>query len=114
MIHPQLEAVTEQIQQRSLTRRAAYLEKIRQAAERPRQQGLSCSNLAHVMAAESEQERLIMRSGGASHIAIISSYNDMLSAHVPLADYPEILKKPYCSVVQPRSLPLVCRRCAMV
>mgnify|MGYP001164617226 FL=1 len=93
MIHPQLEAVTEQIQQRSLTRRAAYLEKIRQAAERPRQQGLSCSNLAHVMAAESEQERLIMRSGGASHIAIISSYNDMLSAHVPLADYPEILKK---------------------
>ena len=93
MTHPQLEAVTAAIQQRSLTRRTRYLEKVRQAAERPRKQGLSCSNLAHVMAAEREQERLIMRSGGAPHIAIINSYNDMLSAHVPLAGYPEILKK---------------------
>lgn len=92
MLHSVVKDVTNAIEERSKQRRASYLAKALQAAEQARNRAHGCSNLAHVMAAQSDDQRIIMRQGGAAHIAIISSYNDMLSAHAPLKDYPDQLK----------------------
>lgn len=93
MTHPVVLQVTAQLQARSAASRAQYLARIEQAWQRQPRVHMSCSNLAHALAAKSEDERLIMRQGRAPHIAIISSYNDMLSAHAPFKDYPEQLKR---------------------
>ena len=79
-------------EERSKLRRSAYLERVLQAVDQGVNTAHGCSNLAHVMASQPDEQRLIMRQGGASHMAIISSYNDMLSAHAPLKDYPDQLK----------------------
>lgn len=92
MMQPTVERITQQIEERSKLKRSAYLANALQAAEQGLNSAHGCSNLAHVMAAQSDQQRLIMRQGGAAHIAIISSYNDMLSAHAPLKHYPDQLK----------------------
>ena len=92
MLHVIVEQVTAALEQRSAMRRARYLERLRQAAARAPRQGLGCSNLAHALAAQPDVARLIIKQGGAPHIAIISSYNDLLSAHAPYRDYPEQLK----------------------
>lgn len=93
MLHPVVERITQAIEERSAQRRAGYLTNAMQAAEQARNPAHGCSNLAHVMAAQPAEQRLIMRQGGAAHIAIISSYNDMLSAHAPYASYPQQLKQ---------------------
>ncbi len=84
MLHPIVEQITQQIEERSRSRRTAYLQRVQIALEQGRNSAHGCSNLAHVMAAQPTDQRLIMRQGGAAHVAIISSYNDMLSAHAPL------------------------------
>ena len=93
MLHPVVERITQAIEERSAQRRTSYLANAMQAAEQARNPAHGCSNLAHVMAAQPTEQRLIMRQGGASHIAIISSYNDILSAHAPYASYPAQLKQ---------------------
>lgn len=92
MMHPVVERITQQIEERSKLRRTTYLNNALQAAEQGVNRAHGCSNLAHVMAAQPDDQRVIMRQGGASHMAIISSYNDMLSAHAPLKNYPDQLK----------------------
>ena len=93
MLHPIVEQITQQIEERSRSRRTAYLQRVQIALEQGRNSAHGCSNLAHVMAAQPTDQRLIMRQGGAAHVAIISSYNDMLSAHAPLKNYPDQLKQ---------------------
>lgn len=92
MLHPVVEAVTARIEARSAARRVRYLARVEEAAAREPRRQLGCSNLAHALAAQPHDARLILRQGGAPHIAIISSYNDLLSAHQPLQGYPEQLK----------------------
>lgn len=92
MLHPIVADITQQIEARSKQRRAAYLKNALAAAEQGVNPAHGCSNLAHVMAAQPDDQRVIMRQGSAAHLAIISSYNDMLSAHAPLKDYPDQLK----------------------
>ena len=92
MLHPVVEAVTARIEARSAARRARYLARLEAAASREPRRQIGCSNLAHALAAQPQDARLILRQGGAPHIAIVSSYNDLLSAHQPLRDYPEQLK----------------------
>jgi phosphogluconate dehydratase len=93
MLNAVVEQVTAALEQRSAVRRARYLTRLQEAAQRPPRQHLGCSNLAHALAAQTVDDRLIMRQGGSAHIAIVSSYNDLLSAHAPLRDYPERLKQ---------------------
>lgn len=91
-MHAVVMAVTERIVRRSRARRQAYLDLI--ARERERGVGrprLSCGNLAHGFAAAAEDKRAI-RQGGAMNIAIVTAYNDMLSAHQPYGRYPDQLK----------------------
>lgn len=53
---------------------------------------LSCSNWAHVVAAESEADKKAIPAGQGANIGIVTAYNDMLSAHQPFATYPNIIK----------------------
>ena len=89
-----IQEVTQRIIERSQGSRKAYLEKIEKARlQGPHRGTLSCGNLAHGFAACGAEDKADLRSMTKSNIAIISSYNDMLSAHQPYHDYPEILKK---------------------
>lgn len=91
-LHPTVEAVTERIVSRSCATRSAYLDLIAREKEtgvdRPR---LSCGNLAHGFAAAGEDKAAI-RDGKTMNIAIVTAYNDMLSAHQPYGRYPDQIK----------------------
>ncbi|WP_372510205.1 dihydroxy-acid dehydratase domain-containing protein [Actinomadura madurae] len=92
-VHPVLAAVTRRVVERSAGPRGAYLERIRDArTEGPVRSGMGCANLAHGFAACGVQDKLWLRGDATPNIAIVSSYNDMLSAHQPLKDYPDLLK----------------------
>lgn len=90
--HPVLERVTDRIARRSRAEREAYLARIQAArAQGPARGRLSCGNLAHGFAAAgADKPRL--RQGGAGNIGIVTAYNDMLSAHQPLEQYPALIR----------------------
>ena len=86
--------VTERIEHRSREARAAYLERMHRAAsEGPARGALSCSNLAHGFAACGKDDKQALAGDVVPNIAIVSAYNDMLSAHQPFETYPAILKE---------------------
>lgn len=96
-MHSIVEAVTEKIINRSRDNRKKYLDLITAEAERLQQQparhGISCTNLAHAIAAEDHDEKMILKqSHRAANIGIINAYNDILSAHQPYKDYPQQIK----------------------
>jgi len=91
-LHPKIAEVTARIGERSRDTRGAYLAHIEEARKGgPGRQHLSCGNLAHAFAASTLGDKLSMRSR-APNIGIVTSYNDMLSAHQPFKDYPDIIK----------------------
>ena len=93
-MNPVIEKVTQQIIERSKKTRAAYLAKIEKAREQGPHRGvLSCGNLAHGFAACSKQEKADLTALTKANIGIVSSYNDMLSAHQPYEAYPALIKK---------------------
>ncbi|MGW1678642.1 phosphogluconate dehydratase [Saccharopolyspora sp. NPDC002376] len=88
-----VQQVTERIVERSAPSRTAYLERIRAAAAvGPARTELPCSNLAHGFAACSGADRLAVRGATKPGVAIVSAYNDMLSAHQPYAEFPAWIK----------------------
>ncbi|MFR9729221.1 phosphogluconate dehydratase [Saccharopolyspora sp. MS10] len=92
-IHPVVRQVTERIAHRSERTRREYLDRIAAAAgEGPVRSGMPCSNLAHGFAACSGADRIAVRGETKPGVAIVSAYNDMLSAHQPYAAYPEQIK----------------------
>ena len=93
-IHPLVEAVTARIIARSADGRGAYLGRIEAARTRTASRGrLSCANLAHVFAGSDPVDKRDLRAGRWPNLAIISAYNDMLSAHQPLERYPALIKQ---------------------
>ncbi|GAA1918331.1 phosphogluconate dehydratase [Nocardioides lentus] len=93
-LHPVVAAVTDRLVERSSASRAAYLRRIRaQAGGGPARTDLGCANLAHGFAAESATAKSALRGRVKPNLAIVTSYNDMLSAHQPFADYPPQLKR---------------------
>ncbi len=94
VLHPVVAEVTERIAARSAASREAYLSRIRAAAQAgPARGSLGCSNLAHGFAACTPTDKLELRGAARPDIAIVSAYNDMLSAHQPLETFPALLKK---------------------
>lgn len=88
-----IKEITDRIIERSKDSRAEYLAMIDETRNQPpAPDRLSCSNWAHVVAAESEQDKKSMPAGNGANIGIITAYNDMLSAHQPFAQYPNIIK----------------------
>jgi len=93
-IHPAVLAITDRIVERSRPYRAAYLTHLENARRKGPQRGaLSCTNLAHGVAAFPPNDKLSLKQQKAPSIAIVSSYNDMLSAHQPLERFPRIIKE---------------------
>ena len=91
-LHPEIAAVTDRVIEASREKRAAYLTMIARerdsGADRPK---LGCANLAHAYAGTDEQ-RDAMRPANAMNIGIVTSYNDLLSAHAVYYRYPEQMK----------------------
>ncbi|AEG01293.1 phosphogluconate dehydratase [Methylomonas methanica] len=93
-MHPVIESVTQQIIERSRETRTAYLNRIDAAiANGPQRTQLPCANLAHGFAICSTVEKDELSHAQKANVGIISSYNDMLSAHEPYQHYPELIKQ---------------------
>jgi len=94
VLDPVVAAVTERILARSFATRTAYLQRVAKARISGAMRGsISCTNLAHAFAAERPNDKLALREIRKPNIGIVSAYNDMLSAHQPLARFPDIIKK---------------------
>ena len=99
-LHPDLLRITERIRMRSTHSRRQYLDMIarmRLQGKRERSQ-LSCTNLAHAAAAMPQAIKIELQQAYAPNLAIVSAYNDILSAHQPLQDYPALIKQAAISV----------------
>lgn len=91
--NPVLAKVTERVIARSQKTRSAYLQRIEHAQGKfPARGALSCANLAHGFAGMEDNEKLIIKVGREPNIGIVSSYNEMLSAHAPYKTFPDIIK----------------------
>jgi len=89
-----IQEVTQRIEERSKETRKEYLAKIENARRQgPHRGSLSCGNLAHGFAACGKEDKADLTSMTKANVAIVSSYNDMLSAHQPYEDYPQKLKE---------------------
>ena len=92
--HPVVAEVTARIVERSTAGREEYLRRIRAAGDRGPSRGrLACANLAHGFAASDEPAKQALRGRTKPNLAIVSAYNDMLSAHQPFEAFPAVLKK---------------------
>jgi len=93
-MNPIIQQVTDSIIKRSQKTRDEYLEKIAKARrDGPHRGVLSCGNLAHGFAACNPDDKSSLRSMTKANIAIVSAYNDMLSAHQPYETYPQLIKQ---------------------
>ena len=89
-----IEAITDRIRERSLPGREIYLERVDAAAgTRANRAVLSCGNLAHGFAACGPQEKVALGGDVVPNLGIITSYNDMLSAHQPFETFPQLIKQ---------------------
>ena len=86
--------IQKRIDLRSKNLRSNYLKKIHEATEQSRsaRKNMGCSNIAHAFAS-CDKAQQGDAADGADVIGIISAYNDMLSAHAPLKDYPDVIKE---------------------
>src|SRR5208282_4938781 len=86
--------VTERIAERSRASRQAYLGRIDSAvAKKPARKRLGCANFAHGFAACAANDKQTLRDGEGPNLAIVTAYNDMLSAHQPYARFPDLIKE---------------------
>ncbi|MFM5030982.1 phosphogluconate dehydratase [Aeromonas rivipollensis] len=93
MTHPVITEVTNRIRERSVTRRQAFLARIQRQTEQGKTRAsLSCGNLAHAVAASSCDDKGRILDMTRANVAIVTAYNDMLSAHQPYQGYPDIIK----------------------
>jgi len=93
-MHPRVLEVTERLIDRSRGTRQRYLQLIRGAAsDGPTRGKLQCANFAHGVAGCGSEDKQTLRLMNAANVAIISAYNDMLSAHQPYQHYPERIKQ---------------------
>ncbi len=92
-MHPTIARVTERIETRSQDRRNQYLVRMRAAADAgPRRAHLTCGNQAHAYAAMGD-DKTALAEGRGPNLAIVSAYNDMLSAHQPFETFPDLIRE---------------------
>lgn len=93
-MHPRILEVTERLIARSRRTRERYLELIHGAAsDGPMRASLQCANFAHGVAGCGGEDKQTLRLMNAANVAIVSAYNDMLSAHQPYQHFPEQIKQ---------------------
>ena len=93
-MNSQIVVIQKRIELRSKKLRSDYLNKISFAAEQSQsaRKNMGCSNIAHAFAS-CDKAQQGEAAEGADVIGVITAYNDMLSAHAPLKDYPDVIKK---------------------
>ncbi|MDO6523701.1 phosphogluconate dehydratase [Shimia thalassica] len=85
--------VTDRIIARSADTRSVYLERMAAARRKgPSRAHLSCSGQAHAYAA-SGPDKDALAEGTAGNLGIVTTYNDMLSAHQPFEYYPNLIRQ---------------------
>ena len=90
---PAVIEVTERIRQRSAATRSAYLARVDAAIARPRgADRMGCANIAHAFAALPGHDKLRIVAERAPNLAVVTSYNDMLSAHQPYESFPSLIR----------------------
>ena len=93
-MHPRVQAVTDRLIERSRPTRERYLAQMGAAASQGPQRGqLQCANFAHGVAGCGSDDKQSLRLMNAANVAIVSAYNDMLSAHQPYEHFPAIIKQ---------------------
>ena len=93
-MHPRILEVTQRLVERSRATRERYLRLIRGAAsDGPMRASLQCANFAHGVAGCGSEDKQSLRLMNAANVAIVSAYNDMLSAHQPYLHFPEQIKQ---------------------
>jgi phosphogluconate dehydratase len=91
-LHEQVAEVTARVRARSHATRADYLRRMHLAQTAGVARGrLGCTNLAHGFAAAGGDKDALRRLAW-PNIAIISAYNDLLSAHQPFERFPALIK----------------------
>lgn len=86
--------VTNTIRERSKESRKVYLERMALAkGHGVNRHVLGCSNIAHAMAPMNKGEKESIVKMQSKNIAIVTAYNDMLSAHEPYKLYPTLIKR---------------------
>jgi len=86
--------ITERITERSTVTRAAYLDRIKALTSAPSgRAAMGCTNLAHAFAASPANDKLVLHAERAPNLAIVTAYNDMLSAHQPYEHAPERIRE---------------------
>jgi phosphogluconate dehydratase len=92
-LHPKVSDITARIAARSRPTREAYLAQLHAASTRdPGMDRMGCANIAHAVAGIPLDDRFKVVTQRAPNIAVVTAYNDMLSAHVPLQGYPALIK----------------------
>ena len=92
-VNQKLINIKDRIEERSKDSRSEYLKKIKFSTEQSKsaRNNMGCSNIAHAFASCDKAQQNQGANGG-TVIGVVSAYNDMLSAHAPLKDYPDIIK----------------------
>src|SRR5690242_9450999 len=90
----EIQAITNRIRERSKPLREPYLDRVTEAAGKSANRAvLSCGNLAHGFAVCSPSEKVALGGDKVPNLGIITSYNDMLSAHQPFETFPALIKE---------------------
>ncbi|GIU31334.1 phosphogluconate dehydratase [Shewanella sp. MBTL60-007] len=93
-MHSVVQSVTDRIIERSKDSRAKYLAALDDAKNQGvHRSALSCGNLAHGFAACNPSDKASIKQLNKANIGIVTSFNDMLSAHQPYGEYPDMLKQ---------------------
>lgn len=93
-MHPVITQVTQDIYTRSESLRTSYLSRVANAKIQGKTRSdLSCGNLAHTVAACPTDQKNRILDFTTSNLAIVTAYNDMLSAHYPYRHYPDQIKQ---------------------
>ena len=92
-VNKKLIDIKNRIEERSKDSRSDYLKKIKFSSDHSKsaRNNMGCSNIAHAFASCDKAQQNQGANGG-TVIGVVSAYNDMLSAHTPLKDYPDIIK----------------------
>jgi len=93
MYNVQLKKITEKIIKRSTPHREKYIHRLKEMKNSQLStHSIEPSNAAHALAAIDKERRAIIRQKSSLTLGIISSYNEMVSAHAPYVHYPEKIK----------------------
>lgn len=85
--------LTEKIKEKSRPTRTAYLKRVKAMQNRVRgADRLGCANVAHAFASLPVDKRLTIIEEKKQNIAVVTAYNDMLSAHKPYETYPDLIR----------------------